>query len=639
MINQKAHRLTLFPVLFFLFLLTFSIVNVKAETITIRFNQYTDDYLLDNIDCPKTNPGLTLIEDLYFNKTNYIDGILTGCVLSSSANGKLENSTIETRSGHFNLGGSGGNAFERFVFYFEQSFIADNNTIIKTTGKKGDIGFVNYLCYWNELGNLIGCAGTNCGISGMYKPCCHEGDLTTSLNIVKYNFSQLVNNEYQCGDMIKNLSEQKIRYVSVDLAGAATGDDIYLHNISIENIYYTDNSFPIISINNQKSVYCYNDSSNIYIFPITATDAEGDEIYYYDYWNDDYDSDVLIDDFNNPSYSMSSNGWAFNTTGCTYSTAENYLELYSSCQNVSMVKWLSASELSGEDLTVSFQAWVFRNTTNDYDLWNWHNEKLTGIKLATFYDPVYNALYTNFSYWDGNQYVFFNQSYYVGLFVIDIELSGNTVHYCISGLDEPSYTGCNYEVTTALHGITDNIPAKFYMAPTYNFGWEEYEPSYVVLDELKYIWTEIPWKTYSNGDSISHIFNTEGQQELNILVTDNVHSPDYITYGFPITVQGDCKSIIYFNETQINGSILNITQNYLDAIDDGYAKFNTLFWIMLFLVFLFVIISVQTLSISLIATGSIGFITSWLLTGDLVQMVSSIALIGFGITILITGTF
>lgn len=402
------------------------------------------------------------------------------------------------------------------------------------------------------------------------------------------------------------------------------------------NLPIGNNTYPSLNIPNLEQVYCLNKSNPVRTFILNFSDAESDTILYFPSWNNEYSQENMIDSFSSTSYSMLENGWSFSAPGCNYSTTTGNLQLYSGCNNIGMIKWLDSSYLN-QSLDVTFDSFVYLNTTGSYEIWNGYNQKIAGIKLSKYLNPVYNSLYTNLSYWNGSTYRYFDDTYYDGYIQVELQFNSTHVKFCVSGIDQIPADGCQYEIIEELHGTTDNVPGKFYILPTYNFQWEEYETPYVYLDNLKYKLSDnIPFYTYS-GENLVHWIDEEEQEILTVYVTDTIHNPDYVTYEYPITIQGLC-SIPKHNETEdITTPITTNTRDYIKSIDDGEAKFNAGFYIILFLVFIGLLVFTRSIAITLMIVGFTGLFSSWFLSGDFTQMITSFSVMALGIAMLIAG--
>lgn len=410
-----------------------------------------------------------------------------------------------------------------------------------------------------------------------------------------------------------------------------------IYNITIVSNYNNpNNTFPKVNIPNLQSVYCYNNTFQHLVITPNITDVDGDTISWYHYFDQDPLQKIVIDDFSKTDYSMMANGWDFNATGCNYSTTDGYLKLYNGCNGIGIIKRLYNGTFN-PPLQFYVETSMFTNTSNEYCILNWQNEKVTCLQLSTI-NPTNTpgGKLTDFYYWNGSGYSWFYQSSYNAQdFGLQFDINTTNDKFCIWG---NSNDVCEYEYSTQLYGTTTNQSGKFYMAPTYNFIWENYEPSYIKLDNIELTPKgNIPWRTYTVGDTLTYDYSESGTKELTILATDNVHTPDYKTFGFPVTVYGDCALPQY---NQSNNTLANVpTMDYINAINDGPSKFNTVFYILLFGVFLFIVFQSQSLELSLIVTGLCGLAASWIISKDLVQMISSGSLIAVGIAVLIAKVF
>lgn len=419
-------------------------------------------------------------------------------------------------------------------------------------------------------------------------------------------------------------------------APAASYTVMHSFNMTVDTTLDYNDSFPIVNIPNLQSVYCYNSTFQHLVITPNITDAEGDTISWYHYFDQDPIQKIVIDDFSKTDYSMMANDWDFNATGCNYSTTDGYLKLYNGCNEIGIIKRLYNGTFN-PPLQFYLETSMFTNTSNEYCILNWQNEKVTCLKLSTINpNNLVGGKLTDFYYWNGSGYSWFYQSSYNAQdFGLQFDINSTNDKFCIWG---NSNDGCEYEYSTQLYGTTTNQSAKFYMAPTYNFIWENYEPSFVKIDNIELTPKgNIPWRTYTVGDTLTYNYAESGTKELTILATDNVHSPDYKTFGFPVTVYGDCALPQY---NQSNNTLANVpTMDYINAINDGPSKFNTVFYLIIFGVFLFIVFQSQSLELSLIVTGICGLTASWIISKDLVQMISSGSLIAVGIAVLIAKVF
>lgn len=648
--KRYGFRQSLFPIAIFFFFIFINSVNSSDffesfGTSTFNYSSFTlksgcDSAERLNNSCLPVNYTTAFDNQWYLFK----EGAITGSFLDNALS-----SQYKTSSGtHWFLKRISGSGSQILYKDFPSKYNLNNNSNIsfRLNFSQSAGGVANfYIRFDTEINNNGGLIlsfspdGAGCGrlsSSQGTSRCCSY----TQKNVIKdWNF----NIKDSCSAFNES---SKVNLDSLEIYFYDTTDasymDMWFDDLRISNFSsIANNNLPSIQINNLESVYCYNTSSNVYVFNLTAADTEGDTIYYYDYWDNDFEQEVMIDTFTDPDYSMSNNGWAFDSVGCNYSTSEGYLQLFNGCDNVWMAKWLDNSELSGEDLKVSFNAWVFLNTSAEYDIYNWHNEHIGGIKLASYYD-FEHEIYTNLSYWNGSTYLNFNQSYYWGIFGFDFYFNETHLRICSSGLDENlgSTEDCKYEIVEELHGTTDNIPAKFTLYPKYNFMWEAYEPSYVILDELSYQWTEIDWLTYNEGDSLSKIINEQGEYTLNILVTDDINTPDYMKYSYPITVFGDCANKVFYNETEGNISgFSDIGDYFINSINNGKAIFNSLFYIVLLIFLIYLLVGGMNFEFSVIVVGITGLVISFFLAGDITMYVSSASLLALGLALILSRLF
>lgn len=86
-------------------------------------------------------------------------------------------------------------------------------------------------------------------------------------------------------------------------------------------------------------------------------------------------------------------------------------------------------------------------------------------------------------------------------------------------------------------------------------------------------------------------------------------------------------------------SITDRTRTYTDFSNDGPNYFNNAFYVIIFIFFLWLLISLRTADLSLILAGFTGLVASYILTGDFTQMITSITMLGLGITILLVRGF
>lgn len=489
---------------------------------------------------------------------------------------------------------------------------------LKNTPGAGDSA-VNFFCLHNSLGQPFICNGVanpsgywNNPISNVWPT---EGIYTK----VIYNSTQI-------------LQSSDVRFITF---GVYQESEIY-NNVEYLEIYnlsdVNNNSMPNVKIDNLRSFYCINESNPYWYFLLNISDPENNEILYSYSWNNDDDNSVLVDDFSDTSYNMASEGWSFNKPGCNYSTSDLELNLYNGCNDVQMEKYLDLNDLSPW-IDIEFNAWAWFNTSNDYCILNDQDEELVCLRVASGKDPIYNDLYTNFSYWNGSSYIVFDNSSYFGAFSVKFDLNDSFAHICINGIDEPSYNDCNIDIVEELHTTIENTKLKFFMWPIFNFYWPN-QDEYVLLDDLKYeLKQNFTWLDYDSPLLISHLVEEEGYQYLTILSTDNLHYPDYKKFSYPLNVVGICP------DTSLNVTDpfpnFNGHNDYINSIDNGQAKFQFVFYVAMFLVFIIVLIQLRDFSLTLVVIGTAFFCVSFFFTKDLTQMGSSLSLVAFGVTLLI----
>lgn len=396
---------------------------------------------------------------------------------------------------------------------------------------------------------------------------------------------------------------------------------------------FLNNSFPIVNIPNLQSVYCYNYTSKNLTLPLNMTDADGDVIYYsYANYVENY---LYITEYTTFDLNNHTADYSFFTDGRFISNGTYNTDQIDLMKDFYIMEYIGYTSLFFNQDSPEFylvpKKPMLRNSSFFMGMDITNNG---GLKI-TYYD-LSHLSYQNISIeYDGNltisknSTVVLNKQYTPGnKFYINTNYT-NYPQICFStgdNLQAPYCIDFDSNRSLSMIGFSGMHGSGFRMI-YYGFGGDQssFEPD---------------WITYQPGISqINYNYKTSVMDsfDLELKITDSVHRPDYKTYDFPIMIYGDCALMQY---NQSNNSLIGVpTLDYINAIDDGPSKFNTVFYLLIFGVFIFVVFQSQSLELSLIITGLCGLAASWIISKDLVQMISSGSLIAVGIAVLIAKVF
>lgn len=157
-----------------------------------------------------------------------------------------------------------------------------------------------------------------------------------------------------------------------------------------------------------------------------------------------------------------------------------------------------------------------------------------------------------------------------------------------------------------------------------------------------YEYPKVFGKTCISYHNLSTVFNTENLTNLIYLAVEfttpgdarNFYLEDIYFYNVSVGLNTT------YNDTEIDfDSVTDATRSYDDAIPGGISIFNSGFWIVFFLFFLILLVSTESVALASFVIGMAGFIFSYLASGDITQMVTSLVMLAFGITLLIARAF
>lgn len=398
-----------------------------------------------------------------------------------------------------------------------------------------------------------------------------------------------------------------------------------------------NNKYPVVKLTNYLPYYCVNRTNPDYKFYLNITDEDEDDISYFAYWDNSNFNRFYVDRFDDDEYKLIDNGWYKSDSGCLDFVRDGVLRLNQSCDDVTISKVISNAPIE-EDVNFLFYTYLNYNSSVDYCLTNEFNENIGCIRLNKVWDNEYNFNVMNLSYWNGTDYVWFDNTWYGSLETVEFQKNSTHIQFCINGIDENSLTGCNQVFSEELHGTTNDNVFKFTVTPSYDFTWANDNEIY--LDDISYMITDVgDWLTYELGDYVERYIFGQEEHELTVLATDSAHD-DYSKYVFTIKTYGYCEFTVdlsqddYVQDTNWN-TLQAGSRNFILGVTNGKAIFNKVFYIALLILALWLVISIHSLELALALTGFCGLLTSWVITGDLTQMISSSVLIGLGIAILI----
>lgn len=285
-------------------------------------------------------------------------------------------------------------------------------------------------------------------------------------------------------------------------------------------------------------------------------------------------------------------------------------------------------------MDITFLTNLARNLSIDYEIWNSNNEVLAGIRFERFYMGDWDTLYMNISYFNGSEYLYSDYSFDYGNFYVKMSFNESWVDICI---EEPSraFDDCDINIIEENHGTTTNNPSKFYMAPRFKNVWGLYTHSYIILDSIRYSEDyDIDYKIFSEDNVSSHLIEEEGREYLELFVTDYYHYPEYRYYAFSITTQGICTQEEFNHTTIPTQGLTDGSRNFSEVL--GLDVFDKAFYILLFLSFMFIILMTRNMELTLVITGITGLIVSYLASGDITQMATSLMMIAIALTLLVT---
>lgn len=459
------------------------------------------------------------------------------------------------------------------------------------------------------------------------------------------------------------VSGHNVRYIVLTNAVGMVNYSIY--NLDIYGVTQANNNqLPTATV--QYTTPCFN-STVAYVdvsLIITCTDPESDTCYYSDraiqqsaqqtdFWQNWQTSDTTGETVFNPDWhpmtswsstngttSLNLAGWAFN----------DYLGL---CDNNEYFIDFLTNYLYGVTWTANKYCWL--NVKGGAQPIYWKYPYTGSTNNFRVYFQVPDGQY-NFSFdlldnvGKPIYYVNFNISNHSQLWVNDIALwKDNEAKFNSSEIYE-LYIG-NYSIVFYNETGNSKVNSNFSGLNTAWFnkisaikltGKDEGLPlRYVSLFSV-HMWYDTPAATLYNWTATAptSIRISKPLSIFTLYYTDTVHKDiNFTKLDYMIETKQNCQGTTY---NPINGSSTGITDNtrgYLSAIDNGPSIFNYLFYIILFILFIFLIVETQSLEIAVIATGLAGLVVSFLLSGDVMQMVTSASLTGFGVTLFVTKSF
>lgn len=454
-----------------------------------------------------------------------------------------------------------------------------------------------------------------------------------------------------------------VRYIVLTNAVGMINYSIY--NLDIYGVtQFGENQLPTASVSYQTP--CFNSTVSYVDVPITVacTDPEGDTCYYSDKAISPYSvattynqnwitSDSSGNRVFNPnwhdnggwSYSngtTSTNliGWAFNDYMgiCDNNIVNSYF--WAAYYGIPMVQntycmldvkggaapiyWKYPTSTNTNNFRINFQVPESDMNFSFYLLDNAGKQ----IYNVNFNISNHSQLWVNdIALWEDN-HALFNTSQIYSLYIGNYSIIFNNESY-------------NSQVNSNFSGLNTAWFDKISTIKLESKAYEGLSVKYVSLYAVL-MWYIPPAAQLFNWTSIAptNIRITTPTTRLNLFYTDSVHKDiNYTKLDYIIDTKQNCQGMEY---NPINGSstvITDNTRNYLDTINNGKSIFNYIFYALLLLVFFIVIYESESLEISLVLSGLAGLAASWILSGDVTQMVSSASLIGMGVTLFVSKSF
>lgn len=455
---------------------------------------------------------------------------------------------------------------------------------------------------------------------------------------------------------IENVNKISLLFDTLDYGCTGIGYPQYAHGMSILEVNISSsiestefNNLPVATFIDQESSYCLNKTNPYYSFNFEISDQEDNTVYYYTTWNNDLEDELLeekmLEDFSDDDYNLYQEGWFVSSNNCNYTTDNNQLNLLVGCDQEDLVYTFDNTGYT-TDYFIEFDHYEFINDSVDICIMNNLYEKLACFRSESYEDTVNYRLYINLSYYNGSSYIFYDELDYYDILTTRIYVNDTYVSFCTNGNDRTFLSGCETEYTTIKYGTENNISKKLYFSPFYGFyGYPGQE--FIMIDDIKIVPTEvnINWINYGLSEFTLTEFQTFYKEDVylyDIYLTDNVNEPNYRKQSFLIAVQGICNSEEYlenqdyFSENASDfESVSGQGVEYLESIDNGKYKFNYMFYLIMFIVFLLILFKLGNLEFSLILTGFLFALAAWVITKNWTQIITSLTLLGLGVTIIV----